>query len=173
MYLDIKTPLSRWVQQVKEYRPNFIIGYPSAIKILAELAQAAGKETVFHRAIDVAPDWREALDALIGLGITRVLTSGQEPSALLGADTIREMAERAAGRIEILPGGGIDSRNLERVVQSTGCSQLHMSGHTARADCSAQNDRAIHYGGALYPPEDRYQVVDRAYIAGVAARLRG
>ena len=26
MYLDIKTPLSRWVQQVKEYRPNFIIG---------------------------------------------------------------------------------------------------------------------------------------------------
>lgn len=39
MYLDIKTPLSRWVQQVKEYRPNFIIGYPSAIKILAELAQ--------------------------------------------------------------------------------------------------------------------------------------
>ena len=39
MYLDIKTPLSRWVQKVKEYRPNFIIGYPSAIKILAELAQ--------------------------------------------------------------------------------------------------------------------------------------
>lgn len=39
MYLDIKTPLSQWVKQVKEYRPNFIIGYPSAIKILAELAQ--------------------------------------------------------------------------------------------------------------------------------------
>ena len=38
-YLDIKTPLSQWVQEVKEYRPNFIIGYPSAIKILAELAQ--------------------------------------------------------------------------------------------------------------------------------------
>lgn len=142
-------------------------------KTLAKLAQDAGKETVFHRAIDVVPDWREALDRLIDLGIHRVLTSGQEPSALLGADTIREMAERAAGRIEILPGGGIDSRNLERVVQSTGCSQLHMSGHTARADRSAQNDRAIHYGGALYPPEDRYQVVDRAYIAGIAGRLRG
>ena len=140
---------------------------------LARLARDAGREAVFHRAIDVVPDWREALDRLIDLGIHRVLTSGQEPSALLGADTIREMAERAAGRIEILPGGGIDSRNLERVVQSTGCSQLHMSGHTARADRSAQNDRAIHYGGALYPPEDRYQVVDRAYIAGVAARLRG
>lgn len=38
-YLDIKTPLSQWVREVKEYRPNFIIGYPSAIKIMAELAQ--------------------------------------------------------------------------------------------------------------------------------------
>ena len=39
IYLDIKTPLSQWVEQVKQFRPNFIIGYPSAIKILAELAQ--------------------------------------------------------------------------------------------------------------------------------------
>ena len=39
LYLDIKTPLSRWVEQVKTFRPNLIIGYPSAVKILAELAQ--------------------------------------------------------------------------------------------------------------------------------------
>lgn len=39
LYLDIKTPLSQWVEQVKRFRPNFIIGYPSAIKILAELAR--------------------------------------------------------------------------------------------------------------------------------------
>ncbi|MCI8623640.1 MAG: phenylacetate--CoA ligase family protein [Provencibacterium sp.] len=39
LYLDIKTPLSQWVDQVKAFRPNFIIGYPSAMKILAELAQ--------------------------------------------------------------------------------------------------------------------------------------
>lgn len=39
MYLDIKTPLSQWVEQVKRFSPNFIIGYPSAVKILAELAQ--------------------------------------------------------------------------------------------------------------------------------------
>ncbi len=39
IYLDIKTPLSQWVEQVQQFRPNFIIGYPSAIKILAELTQ--------------------------------------------------------------------------------------------------------------------------------------
>ena len=46
--------------------------------ILAKLAQDAGKETVFHRAFDVVPDWKETLDVLIELEITRVMTTGQE-----------------------------------------------------------------------------------------------
>ena len=91
-------------------------------RTLAQLAQAAGKETVFHRAIDVMPDWRGALDALIGLGITRVLTSGQEPDVSLGTATVREMILYAAGRIEILPGAGITARNMDRVIAETGCS---------------------------------------------------
>lgn len=39
MYLDIKTPLSEWVRQIQAFKPNMIIGYPSAIKILAELVE--------------------------------------------------------------------------------------------------------------------------------------
>ena len=38
MYLDIKTPLEDWIDSVRKFQPNIIIGYPSAIKILAELA---------------------------------------------------------------------------------------------------------------------------------------
>lgn len=37
MYLDIKTPLDDWIDNVRKFQPNIIIGYPSAIKILAEL----------------------------------------------------------------------------------------------------------------------------------------
>ncbi len=39
IYLDIKTPLKEWIRQIKEFQPNIIIGYPSAIKILAELVE--------------------------------------------------------------------------------------------------------------------------------------
>lgn len=142
-------------------------------RVLTGLAREAGRDAVFHRAIDVVPDWRGALDALIGLGITRVLTSGQELNVPQGAQTIREMAEYAAGRVEILPGGGVNARNLDWVAAHTGCDQLHMSGHRSAADPSAVNGRAIHFGSCLYPPEDQYRVVDGDYIAGISARLRG
>lgn len=140
-------------------------------RILAELAQAAGKETVFHRAIDVVPDWRETLDALIELGITRVLTSGQEPDVSLGTQTVREMIEYAGGRIQILPGAGITARNMDRIIAETGCSQIHLAAHRPQYDTSVNNNRSIYYGGCLYPPEDRFNVVDSDYIGGMVNRL--
>ena len=141
-------------------------------RVLAEIAQAAGKETVFHRAIDVVPDWREALDALIELGITRVLTSGQEPDVSLGTATVREMIEYAAGRIQILPGAGITARNMDRVIAETGCGQIHLAAHRQLSDTSVSNNRSIYYGGCLYPAEDRFSIIDSAYISGMTARLR-
>lgn len=38
-FLDINTPLEQWVKTVQEFQPDIIIGYPSAIKILGELAE--------------------------------------------------------------------------------------------------------------------------------------
>ena len=140
-------------------------------RVLVRLAWEAGKESVFHRAIDVAPDWRAALDALMELGVTRVLTSGQQAAVPLGAGTIREMIQYAAGRIEILPGGGIKAGNMDQVIAQTGCTQIHLSGHRDGVDLSAANDRAIHFGGCLYPPEDRFRVVDSDYIGGMVSRL--
>lgn len=142
-------------------------------RVLAYMARQMGKQSVFHRAIDVVPDWRGTLDALIGLGITRVLTSGQEPDVSLGTATVREMIAYAAGRIEILPGAGITARNMDRVIAETGCTQIHLAAHRDMSDPSVSNNRAIYYGGCLYPPEDRFRVTDADYIGGMAARLRG
>ena len=91
------------------------------------VALAVGTETVFHRAFDQIKDQLSALDVLIELGITRVLTSGGAKTALEGARRIRALVERAAGRIEILPAGGIREENVEAVVKQTGCEQVHLS----------------------------------------------
>ena len=51
MYLDVKTPLSEWIRQIREFRPNIVIGYPSAIKILAELLENGEIEMKVFRVI--------------------------------------------------------------------------------------------------------------------------
>ena len=130
-----------------------------------------GKPCVFHRAIDVTPDWKRALDSLIRLGVTRVLTSGQESDVFFALDTIAEMIQFAGDAIEILPGAGITLRNVERVVAATGCKQVHLARHKAYPETSVANNRSIYYGGALYPPEDRFEITDGDYVAAVKAKL--
>ena len=139
--------------------------------ILAKLAHSAGKEAVFHRAIDVVPDWKQALDLLIDLNITRVLTSGQEADVSNGTETVREMIRYAAGRIQILPGAGITARNYQRIVTETGTDQIHLAAHRSVADTSVLNNRSIFYGGCLYPPEDRFNMIDKDYISGIVTGL--
>lgn len=51
MHLDIKTPLTEWIKQIREFKPNIIIGYPSAIKILAELVDEGDVELSVIRII--------------------------------------------------------------------------------------------------------------------------
>ena len=139
--------------------------------ILADIALSAGKEAVFHRAIDVVPDWKEALDVLIDLHITRVLTSGQEPDVFYGTDTIKEMIDYAAGRIEILPGAGITQKNVRRVIDATGATQIHIAAHRQLKDTSVSNNRSIFYGGCLYPQEDLFSMTDRETIHSIITGL--
>ena len=120
-------------------------------RLLIQAAQ--GRQTVFHRAFDVTPDWKTALDDLIDLGITRVLSSGQAPSALFGAATLKGMVERADGRIEILVGGGVRPANVADLVEKIGCDQVHAAAARQCVDPSCLGNPEIHYGGALYPPE--------------------
>ena len=138
---------------------------------IAEIALESGKEAVFHRAIDVVPDWKEALDVLISMGITRVLTSGQEPDVAYGTETVRQMIEYADHRIQILPGAGINARNMNRIISETGTDQIHVAAHRQLTDSSVLNNRSIFYGGCLYPPEDRFNIIDRDYVSGMIKNL--
>ena len=133
---------------------------------------AGDKQTVFHRAFDVTPDPFRAVDELVGLGITRILTSGQQDTVPEGADLIRRVIEYAGGRIEILPGGGIKPHNLADVLARTGCSQVHLTAFKSMADRSTHRNPGVTFGGALYPPEDQYLVTDASLVKRIAEQLR-
>ena len=79
----------------------------------------------FHRAFDETPDLHAALAAVIATGATRILTSGGKPNADAGASVLAELVRAAAGRITILPGGGINAANLEAVVRATDPREVH------------------------------------------------
>jgi len=88
--------------------------------------RVAAGAAVFHRAFDFALNQRNALDALMELGCTRILTSGGQPTALAGAAALAELIRHAAGRIEVMPGGGINAENVAEIVRTTGCRQVHI-----------------------------------------------
>ena len=97
-----------------------------------ELLQAAKPLPVtFHRAFDETADVFAALEDVIATGASRLLTSGGEPSAPKGESVLSELVHLAGDRLTILPGGGINPANLERVVQSTGAREFHSGLGTA------------------------------------------
>ena len=134
------------------------------------IERCADAEKVFHRAIDVVPDAFDAIEALIDLGFDRVLTSGQAARAVDGIDMLTRMIEHARGRIEILPGGGINVGNYRLIVEKTGCESIHVSPRRAVEDRSATGNTAIHFGGALYPSEAGYSIADAQHIAAFRER---
>lgn len=81
----------------------------------------------FHRAFDVCRKPFEALEDIISLGCNRILTSGQAPSADEGAERIRQLRVRAQGRLVLLPGGGVTPANAHRILQLSGCDEIHAS----------------------------------------------
>lgn len=91
--------------------------------------RCTGAKAVFHRAIDHTPDPGEAIRRLIEVGIERVLTSGGAESAVspAGLAGLVALREWAGGRIEILPGGGVRSSNVQGVLAASGATQVHSS----------------------------------------------
>jgi len=94
----------------------------------AELIELASPmEVSFHRAFDMAADLNEALEDIISLGVIRVLTSGGKASALEGAEVIAGLIVQSRGRIEIMPGAGVNKDNITALISLTGAQVFHAS----------------------------------------------
>lgn len=110
------------------------------VAVCRELMSAAGGLSVtFHRAFDMTRRPLEALEAVVDLGVDRVLTSGRESSALQGAPLIAELVAAAAGRVIVMAGGGITEHNVAQVRRLAGVDEVHFSARTT-VDRSVQYD---------------------------------
>ena len=116
--------------------PDGDIDIPLMTRIMAA---AAPLEVTFHRAFDECRDPRKALEDIIGLGCKRLLTSGQEESAIRGRLLIKELVHQAAGRIIIMPGAGIMPVNILQLARVTGAGEYHGSARGA----SGRTDREV------------------------------
>ena len=92
------------------------------------------------------------MEQIIGLGCDRILTSGQEPTALEGCVLLGELRRRARGRIGILPGGGVTPGNAARILAETSCSEIHASASVSI---------------------DGKKVTDAGLVAGILAAING
>lgn len=96
---------------------------------MQELIEVSGNMPVaFHRAFDMASDPIVVLNQLIDLNIPRLLTAGQKNTAMEGAGLIRELIEYADGRIDIMPGSGINLKNFTELYKLTGAKDFHLTG---------------------------------------------
>lgn len=137
------------------------------------LVGAAGKlDVCFHRAFDVAADPFVALETLIGLGITRILTSGQQATVPEGADLIRQLVDRAAGHIGILPGCGITPENVAEVIAQTGVTEFHATAFN-RVESPMTHRNPKVYMGIPGLPEYERETTSAAEVRRFLSALNG
>lgn len=97
------------------------------LKPFIELTKKADKELTFHRAIDLTNDIYASTRQVIELGFDRILTSGGAINVSKGLQTVKTLQEKFGSKIQIMPGGGINSNNVEHILNTTKVNNIHCS----------------------------------------------
>ncbi len=85
-------------------------------------------DITFHKAFDDTPDWKASIDILAESGVNRILSSGCSTHVIKGMTVLKSMLEYAHGKIEILPGGGLNENNIDFFVKNVRPDWIHFSG---------------------------------------------
>jgi copper homeostasis protein len=95
------------------------------LKRIVEVAGPMG--VTCNRVFDAAPDPFKALEEIISCGCERILTSGQKTAAPDATDLLAKLVKQAGDRIIIMPGAGVKSTNLRKLIDKTGATEYHAS----------------------------------------------
>lgn len=130
------------------------------------ISKAKGCNVTFHRAFDLCKDPESALEQIVSLGCTRILTSGQQASAEAGIPLLKRLVDLAGDRITILPGGGVSPDNAAKIIKETGCHELHASARGMTESRMSYRNCGVAMGT---PGSDEYsrKVTDPAIVAQI------
>ncbi len=135
------------------------------------IAAARPMSVTCHRAFDMTRDPIEALETLVELGVDRVLTSGQQPSVPEGIELIRELVQLSVGRIEIMPGCGIEESNVREIVEQTGVREVHFTAFSHQESGMTYRNPRPFMGGVELPGEYDLQLTDPERVRGVVGKV--
>jgi copper homeostasis protein len=98
-------------------------------KSLIELARSLNPNigVTFHRAIDMTRDLNQSLEAVIGTGANRILTSGGSQSALAGSACTASLVRIAGSHIRVMVCGHVRPDNVQQIAMETGAHEFHAS----------------------------------------------
>jgi copper homeostasis protein len=125
---------------------------------------AAELSVTFHRAFDFARDLNEAIETLMEVGVSRVLTSGGAPSALEGVEKIGALSRRGAGSIEVMAGGGVREENVQEIVHRSGVREVHVRGTRLVTTAMSPGRADIRLRKALPADESAWEETDERRI---------
>jgi copper homeostasis protein len=103
----------------------------------------------FHRAFDLCENLNVALEEVIATGALRILTSGGKLQAAEGLANLEHLVKTAAGRVGIMPGGGVRPENAEPILRRTGAREIHSSLDTSRTSPALFEVKVREFKGAI------------------------
>ena len=105
-----------------------------------------GMSVTMHRAFDRAVNPEQALEDVIAIGFDRILTSGQQPKAIQGAELLAQLNRQAAGRIILMAGSGVTEQNIRELCEKTGLHEFHFSGRESRPSAMQYVNPSLYMG---------------------------
>ena len=136
------------------------------VTLMRRLIEAAKPLSVTcHRAFDVCREPFVALEQLIELGCDRILTSGQQPDAMKGIPMIKELVQRANGRIIIMPGCGVREDNISHIEAETGAKEFHTSARSIVYSEMEFRNENVPMGSSVVTSEFETVQTDRNKVA--------
>ena len=128
-------------------------------------------KATFHRAIDVSCDLNESCKDIISIGFERILTSGGEANVMNGIIKLKELVSKYNDKIIIMPGSGINERNIEYIKDTLKANEYHMTANKTVESVMQYRNENVFMGATLRASEFSVQYTDEKKVKNIKSKI--